>query len=223
MSASAKRELFLQPSLWETNSFDIIGPAKTNFSAVLLSGTCEVNSNSSGKFEIVMSGHDLYFKRIWQVAPSGWYWNVEMAVTNFFCNIMERTRASGPGGGGSIGYEAKQKLFLGRRLWGETNFIGASNDLLKITNSEGFSMETEEFSELKQFGQYSIPQRIIFVDWEKYRWTYQIDKVEFRNAPNADWFVEIRNNHFHYSPQEEQNFISEQSGSKTNNRTDGAN
>jgi hypothetical protein len=63
-----------------------------------------------------------------------------------------------------------------------------------------------------------IPQKIVFVDWDKQRFTYTINKVEFRNEPDAVWFVKTRNMpRIGYSAQDEQKYISERSGSKTNN------
>jgi hypothetical protein len=218
-SISAKQEYFLGSNLWSSNTVD---PTKTSFSTVVLSGTCQLNASgyaaSSSPFEIAMCGHDLYFQRRWTNAHRGWFWRVEMAATNFHFQGGIHWKLSGPGGGMSHDYDGEEKFLPGRRLWDGAKFIGAFNVSLKMTNKTGSLMQTEEFSDLKKIGTFMIPQKIVFVDWDKQRFTYTINKVEFRNEPDAVWFVKTRNMpRIGYSAQDEQKYISERSGSKTNN------
>jgi hypothetical protein len=216
-----KSNHFLQPSVWDANMVD---PSNSNFTTVILSGsyesrTAQYTAARSGNFEIVMRGRDLYFKREWKTFIGGWNWTIELGVTNYYGLLGIRWRGNGSGGGGTHGFGAAEKLLPGRRLWGSTNFLGASNDFLKLTNGtyySNFRKETEEFSDLKKFGPYLIPQRIVFVSWDESQFTYRVKKVQFRNDPTASWFVEIRDKRFHYSPQEEQKFMSDTSDSKTN-------
>jgi len=124
----------------------------------------------------------------------------------------------GSGGGGTGGYgNAKNELLAGRDLWKGTNFVGASNDVLKLTNGPNSFPRTEEFSKLEKFGTYLIPRKIIFQDQDyKRQFTYRVEKVQFRNDPTESWFLE-KAKRFGYSIEREQKSLSEQSGSKTNN------
>jgi len=149
-SGSAKRAQFLQPSLLDANTVD-----STNgfFSTVVLSGTYETADGDSGKFEIITCGHDLYLKREWKTFFGGWRWNVEMATTNYYSNFSIRWRGYGSGGGGTGGYgNAKNELLAGRDLWKGTNFVGASNDVLKLTNGPNSFQEPKSFPNWKNSG-----------------------------------------------------------------------
>jgi len=220
VASAVKHQPFLQPSQWDTNS---LNPAQTNFSSVILSGHYEMIANgarsSSGNFEIVMSGYDLYFKRRWEIYKHSWYWNIEMAVTNFTGFFQMHPKASSPNGagGGGSNMGGKSAFLPARRLWNGNNFIGASDKTLLTTNAGVFSKESEEFSNLQQLGPYLIPKTITFVDFENYRWIYYIEKIQFRDEPDADWFVKICDKWFWSSHELEKDFLSEQSGSKTNN------
>ena len=214
-SLTPKREQFLWPSLCDTNMAD-----STNgiFSTVVLSGTYKTDNGYSGKFEIVTCGHDLYFKREWKTSLGGWYWNVEMAMAHYYINMTIGSRAMGSGGTGTGGYSiTNNKLLVGRDLWKGTNFIGASNDTLKFVSGPNSFQRTEEFSELKKAGAYLIPRKIVFQDQGyKIQFTYRVEKVQFRNEPTEPWFLE-KAKRFGYSIEREQQSLSEQSGSKTNN------
>jgi len=217
-ASGVKHNRFLQASAWDTNTVD---PAASNFTTVILNGTYKSTASQytparSGNFEIVMCGRDLYFKREWKTFVGGWNWSIETGVTNFYGLLNIRWRGNGSGGGGTHGENARQKLLVGRRLWGETNFVGALNDSLNAINGTSNFKEREEFSELKRFGSYLIPQKIVFENWDKRQFTYRIDKVQFRSDPTANWFIKIRDKRFHYLPKEDQEIISEQPDSKTN-------
>jgi hypothetical protein len=86
--------------------------------------------------------------------------------------------------------ETNDGLLPLRRLWRGDEFIGAADVLAVSTNGT-----TEQFSELKQFGPYQIPQRIEITDSSRHE-VYHVRRVEFLNEPDTNWFWWIREKYF---------------------------
>lgn len=124
----------------------------------------------------------------------------------------------GSGGGGTGGYNGRNEVVVGRRMWTETNFVGVLKEFPRETTGSHFK-KTEEFLDLVEYGPFLVPKRIVFENWDKRVFTYRVEKVQFRNDPDDQWFIEQRNR-FHYSPDEEKKFLAESIGA-TNRLSDG--
>ena len=87
-SSSADGQPLLEASAWQTPDVD---PHNASFSTLVMSGTYEATAGefspaTSGDFEIIVSGTDMYFRREWKRRLGGWRWEVEIGWTNFYGN-----------------------------------------------------------------------------------------------------------------------------------------
>lgn len=190
---SARHQSLLRNSDWIGSEVD---PSQGAFSTLVLSGEYEASASeysppSSGRFEIVMQGHDLYFSRRWKRSLGGWRWQVETAVTNFYGNKSIKWRGYGSGGGGTQGDYGKDKFLAGRRLWEGNRFVGASGDRLAWTAPENSFDDgvKESFEKLERHGPFWIPREIVVFDRWRKQTRYRVREVSFRNEPSSDWFL----------------------------------
>lgn len=192
-SQSAEREVLLRDSEWSQPQVD---PAHGTFSTVVLAGDYESSASeyspaSSGRFEIVMRGHDLYFSRRWRRSLGGWRWQVEMVVINFYGSKNIKWRGYGSGGGGTEGDYGKEKFLAGRRLWEGNRFIGAFGERLSWTAPDDSVDEgvKESFEKLERHGPFLIPQEVVVSGRSRTQTRYKVRDVSFRNEPSSDWFL----------------------------------
>lgn len=190
---SARREVLLRDSEWSQPQVD---PVDGTFSTVVLAGDYESSASelspaTSGSFEIVMRGGDLYFNRRWRRSLGGWRWQVETVVTNFYGNKSIKSRGYGSGGGGTEGEYGKDKFLAGRRLWEGNRFVGASRDRLVWTAPENSFDDgvKESFEKLERHGPFWIPREIVVFGRWRMQTRYKVRKVSFRNEPSSDWFM----------------------------------
>lgn len=159
------------------------------------------NGQQTWQFEIVMQGHDHYFRKEWdgkQDNPSmenqdQGFWRVEMAQDDFGGKMSQAWDFTGNGGskgGGSYNETGGKSMgMVARRLWQDDKFRGVKPDELREAVEDGHILE--EFSAPILPGGFPVPLTI--------RWgttIYTVETAEFTAQANPAFFDAMRKQYF---------------------------
>lgn len=164
---------------------------------IRLAGHTENDSGRAWQFEIVMEGHDLYYRKEWGgVAPDpegrfdaeGFYEKI-LCVDDFYKCDGESWGSFGGRGGGVSGQGGKNSSAVARRLWNGATFAGITDG--KLSDSlEGDHFE-EKFSGAISPAHFPVPCNIVWTDKTSqpaHTTTYSVEYVEFKYQSNRQFF-----------------------------------
>ena len=168
---------------------------------IRLTGHAEGESGRTWQFEIVMEGHDLYYKKEWggvAYDPEGpheaeGFYERMLFVDDFYKCDGQSWGFFGSRGGSVSGQGAKSRAAAARRLWNGATFTGITEDKL-IASLESHHFE-EKFSDAISPVDFPAPCKITWADKTSpaHTTTYSVEYVEFKHESNRQFFEDAKN------------------------------
>jgi hypothetical protein len=163
--------------------------------ALRLAGRVRQEGHSDWRFEIIMAGHDRYYRKEWsgdQDAESG-FWSIDLVVGDFWGRSSQSWSERGSRGGGSSGGGGKGSPQVARRLWVGPKLVGGTKDQVRWADER----HAEDFGLPTAVVKVRIPTVIRWTDRTRsVERVYFVEDIGFYYRFNPEFFDSVKRQRF---------------------------